>query len=198
MPGRDNPCRVFLRRLRACVRAPSKRDSSHEIRERTKRKSCRSAEGIIQLCSGIPCYFPVPVCYFRRFRAFTLISLQICILPAPIYRDLQGPRTESGGNHRRYHQGGQRRRCWGDAPLLGSLYITPVSRNAPDVPELIVLHINFIRIMINALDRGELVLPKGSDVANEIDEYVRIIRGRALEKVIDSAPAAGKARIAPR
>jgi hypothetical protein len=66
------------------------------------------------------------------------------------------------------------------------------------VPELIVLHINFIRIMINALDRGELVLPKGSDVANEIDEYVRIIRGRALEKVIDSAPAAGKARIAPR
>ena len=52
--------------------------------------------------------------------------------------------------------------------------------------------------MINALDRGELVPAKGSDVAKEIDEYVRIIRGRALEKVINSAATAGKARIAPR
>jgi hypothetical protein len=66
------------------------------------------------------------------------------------------------------------------------------------VPELTVIHINFIRIMINALDRGQLVPPKGSDVAKEIDEYVRIIRDRALTKGIDSAPIAGKARIAPR
>jgi hypothetical protein len=72
-----------------------------------------------------------------------------------------------------------------------------VPRNAPDLPELTVI-INFTRIMIKALDRGQLVLPKGSDVAKEIDEYVRIIRGRALAKGIDSAPTtAGKARIAP-
>jgi hypothetical protein len=36
-----------------------------------------------------------------------------------------------------------------------------------------------------------------SDVAKEIAEHVRIIRGRALAKGIDSAPTAGKARIAP-
>jgi hypothetical protein len=36
-----------------------------------------------------------------------------------------------------------------------------------------------------------------SDVAKEIAEHVRIIRGRALAKGIDSAPIAGKARIAP-
>jgi hypothetical protein len=38
------------------------------------------------------------------------------------------------------------------------------------VPELTVIHINFIRIMINALDRGQFVPPKGSDAAKEIDE----------------------------
>ena len=43
---------------------------------------------------GTPSVFPVislfrPV-IFRRFPAFALISLQIFILPAPIYRDLQG------------------------------------------------------------------------------------------------------------
>ena len=42
----------------------------------------------------------------------------------------------------------------------------------PDLPELTVIHINFIRIMINALDRGQIVPPKGSDVAKEINEYV--------------------------
>jgi hypothetical protein len=36
--------------------------------------------------------------------------------------------------------------------------------------------------MVNALDRRQFVPPKGSDVAKEIDEYVRIIRGRALKK----------------
>ena len=144
----------------ACVCAPSKRDSSHEIRERTKRKPCWSAEGIIQLCraAGAP--------------------------------DARHP---CGGNHRRHHQGGQKRRRWGDAPRFA-----PVPRNAPDVPELTVIHINFIRIMINALDSGQLVPPEGSDVAKEIDEYVRIIRGRALAKGIESAPAARRARIAPR
>jgi hypothetical protein len=73
-----------------------------------------------------------------------------------------------------------------------------VPRNAPDVPELTLIHINFIRIMINALDSGQLVLPRGSDVAKEIDEYVRIIRGRALAKRIENATPAGRARIAPR
>ena len=84
---------------------------------------------------------------------------------------------------------GAMRLCWDR--------FAPVPRNAPDVPELAVIHINFIRIMTNALDRGRLVLPKGSDVAKETDEYVRIIRGRASEQGIDSAPTAGKARIAP-
>jgi len=37
-----------------------------------------------------------------------------------------------------------------------------------------------------------------SGVAKEIDEHVRIIRGRALAKGIDNAPTVGKARIAPR
>jgi hypothetical protein len=85
---------------------------------------------------------------------------------------------------------GAMRLCWDR--------FAPVPRNAPDVPELTVIHINFIRIMINALDSGQLVPPEGSDVAKEIDEYVRIIRGRALAKGIESAPAARRARIAPR
>jgi hypothetical protein len=40
---------------------------------------------------------------------------------------------------------------------------------------------------------GLLVPAKGSDVAKEIDEQVRMIRGRALGQAIDSAPTAGKA-----
>ena len=52
--------------------------------------------------------------------------------------------------------------------------------------------------MINALDGGQLVPPKGGDVAKELTSMCKIIRGRALEKGIDSAPRQpGKARIAP-
>ena len=49
--------------------------------------------------AAIPCYFPVPPCYFGKFSAFALNSLQVCILPAPVYRDLQGPRATERGVH---------------------------------------------------------------------------------------------------
>ncbi len=48
---------------------------------------------------------------------------------------------------------GAMRLCWDR--------FAPVPRNASEVPELTVIHINFIRIMINALDRGQLVPLKG-------------------------------------
>ena len=56
--------------------------------------------------------------------------------------------------------------------MLGSLCALP--RNAPDVPGLTV-HINFIRVMINALDGGQLVPPKGGDVAKESTSMCKII-----------------------
>jgi hypothetical protein len=64
------------------------------------------------------------------------------------------------------------RLCWN--------HFAPVPRNAPDVPELIVIHINFIRTMISALDRGQLVPPKETTSQRELT----------------SAPTAGKAHIA--
>jgi hypothetical protein len=139
------------------------------------------------------CYFPVPYCYFGRFPAFALISLQICILPAPIYRDLQRPRTrESRGNHRRCHQGGQRR---GDAPLLGSLCARAqkCARSARVHRHPYQFHPHHDQ----RVDRGQLVVPEGSDVAREIDEYVRSFAAEPWKKGIDSAPAAGKEGMAP-
>jgi hypothetical protein len=67
----------------------------------------------------------------------------------------------------------------GDAPLLGSLCAR--AQKCVDVRELIVIHINFIRAMIGALDRGQLVPPKETTSQRELT----------------SAPTAGKAHIAP-
>src|SRR6516165_1958875 len=92
---------------------------------------------------------------FGRFPAFALISLQVCILPAPLYRDLQGPCTD--GERRKSSALPSRRpktETFGRCASAG-IALRPRSEMRPDLPELTVIHINFIRIMINALDRGQ-------------------------------------------
>jgi len=141
------------------------------------------------------CYFPVPPCYFRPISRLRVDFIADLHFARPHLQGFTGtshwrPEEIFGAAIKAAKDGdvGAMRLCWDR--------FAPVPRSARDLPELTVIHINFIRIMISALDRGQLVLPKGSNVAKEIDEYVRIVCGQALEKGIDSAPTAGKARIA--
>jgi hypothetical protein len=174
MPGRDTPRRVFCMGLRACVRAPSKSDSSHEIRERTKPKGSSNFAGLLARPSApqstparFSCYFPALPCYFRSIPRLRIDFITDLHFARPHLQGFTGTSHDGewriiGAAIKAAKDGdvGAMRLCWDR--------FAPVPRNAPDVPELAVIHINFIRIMTNALDRGQLVLPKRSNVAKEI------------------------------
>ena len=55
--------------------------------KRTRTTSSFAGRAVAVFC---PRCTPRIPCYFSKFSAFALISLRICIFPAPIYRDLQG------------------------------------------------------------------------------------------------------------
>jgi hypothetical protein len=156
MPGRGNPAPVFCAVLRACVRAPRKRDFAR-----------------------FSCYFPLPPCYFRpifRLRVDLIADLHFARPHLQGFTGTSRWRAEIIGAIIKAAKGGDvgaMRLCWD--------CFAPVPRNTPDAPELIVIHINFIRAMISALDRGLLVPPKEATSQGELT----------------SARTAGKAHIAP-
>ena len=133
-----------------------------------------------------------PCAIFLLFPCSVLLFRPISRLRADFIADLHFARPHLQGFYRDLARGkaeaiidaaikaAKDGRRWGDAPLLGSLCARAqkCARSARVYRHPYQFHPHHDQ----RVDRGQLVVPEGSDVAREIDEYVRIIRGRALEK----------------
>jgi hypothetical protein len=73
----------------------------------------------------------------------------------------------------------------------------PVPRNAPALPEFTVIHINFIRIMINASIVDSSWSRKEATWQGKLTSMCGSFAAGPWKKGIDSAPAAGKEGMAP-